>query len=417
MTASSLLSQHSVPVPSDIWERTADVVGIWSAARRTHEGQILETLFDGSTDMKISGRSAIVRYSEADPINLPSCMTADCISVPVALSAASSAESYFRAITIGSAVGVRIARAAGGAGALSLGIWPSLFAAPAVAAVTDAIARGLPSAEIKNALELSMSGGSGRIGRPGGVPSGRWTTFGEAVYRGLRAVRAVQLGATSDPEIFSIGWWHAHMGDFAIPEAMNGSEGDTKFCIKSAVCARQALTAMAGLEIMLNENKKSIVNRVEVKLPTCCIGVVTRQIEPGNRLSEIANLQVAMGVVARDPERLLDIGRETAITDNVFDFAKLIFVSADPSLDKAPTGTWPAILKLICSDGVYEKRFDDVPGDTGLSTRLSVLQKKLKRFGANDALSVLMRSSTEDDDVTLALFMAAFSYRKEQNLL
>jgi hypothetical protein len=122
-----------------------------------------------------------------------------------------------------------------------------------------------------------------------------------------------------------------------------------------------------------------------------------------------------MGVVARDPERLLDIGRGTAISDNVFDFAKLISVSADPSLDKAPTGTWPAILKLICSDGVYEKRFDDVPGDTGLSTRLSVLQKKLKRFGANDALSVLMRSSTEDDDVTLALFMAAFSYRKEQN--
>lgn len=406
MSAAALLASHSAPVPADIWERTADVVAIWAAARRTREGRALEALFAGSPDLEISGRAAIVRYSEADPIHVPSCMTADAIAVPVALVAATNAQGYLEAVTVGAAVGVRLARAVGGVDALSSGVWPALFAAPAVAAVTDAMARGLPSSVVENALALSMSGGSGRAGRPGGMPSGRWTIFGEAAYRGLRAVRAAESGATADAAIFSTDWLRALIGELATPEAMAGEARDTEFCIKPAVCARQGLTAVAGLREILAEVSSGTIESVEVRLPTSCIGIVTRPVVEGNRLSEVANLPLALALAALDPRRLLDIGRESAISPEVVAFAARVSVIADPSLDGARAGTWPAILRLDGTNGRREQRFDTMPGDAGAPSRASALHMKLSCLGAQEVLAALMNSSEEDPETILARFRA-----------
>ena len=409
MNAAALLAGHRPVDPGPIWERTADVVAVFAAALRTREGGILNNLWsDTGADGAVAGRAAAVRYSECDPIHVPSCMTADAVAVPVALAAANSAELFLKAVSIGGAVGVRLARAVGGVAALAAGIWPALFAAPAVAAVTDAVARGRSSDEIECALSLALAGISGRAGRPGGMPSGRWTSFGDAVFKGLRAARAAEAGAQGDATLIGPDWLSMQAGALADPSALAGDARDNAVGLKTVVAARQGLTAVAAFQDMLSEglNPAQIV-RLRVFLPTSCVSVVTRPMVAGVRLSEIADLAVALGIAAHAPARLLDIGREDTLSPDVLAFAGRVEIEADPALEAAPDGAWPAVLHAQTADGSRTQRRDFAPADPGVPGRRAALEHKLSVLKVGAASEALAFSRDGNAEEILARFRAA----------
>jgi 2-methylcitrate dehydratase PrpD len=382
----------------EVWERVLDVVGVLSTARRTEEGKALLSMFDSCAT---AGEAAVLRYSEWDPIHVPSCMTADAAAVPVALAAARNGDSFQRAVWISGAIGVRLALAVGGVAALPKGVWPALFAAPAVAAAADTIARGCPDEEVEHAILLAVSGASGRAGRPGGSPSGRWVLFGQAVAKGLEAARAARAGARADPDLISEDWLAAQSPGLACPTAIDGDPGDTAVCLKPAVAARQGMTAIAALQELIADGLKAEdVHTIDAYLLPVCLSVVTRPVVPGQRLSEVANLPLALALALTDPDRLSDIGRETPGPKQALDLAERIALHADGELT-APEGLWPARLCVQTVQGPREIRRDAMPGDPGVGSRDEMLRDKLSRIGVADALAAFERAATAHPDQTL----------------
>src|SRR4029079_1245545 len=166
-------------------------VAAFYAGASTEEGQALSAYYSRRNDPAeiAAGAAAIARLSECDDIHLPSCVTPGAAVIPVALAFAGGCgeEQFQRAIATGYAAGLTLGVGIGGAKALGNGVWPSLLAAPAMAAVTAACCKGLDTKRLAHAIALALAGASGRLGRPQGKPSGRWFAFAEAVSKGIRA--------------------------------------------------------------------------------------------------------------------------------------------------------------------------------------------------------------------------------------
>src|SRR5437016_5184247 len=85
-------------------------------------------------------------------------------------------------------------RRIGGGRALAGGVWPTLLAAPLMAAVTASCLSFHDPGRLAHAMALAISGISGRLGRTVGASTGRWFLLGEAVLRGLLAAEAAGQG-------------------------------------------------------------------------------------------------------------------------------------------------------------------------------------------------------------------------------
>ena len=183
---------------------TADTLAVLGAGLKAREGERIARFFGGGDEaMRAAGMAAVIRFTECDDIHVPSCMTAGAIVIPVRSTFAVDSQSYARAVEAGYAVGLAFAQSVGGVRALAQGVWPALFAAPAVAAVTASVAMKCDRAVTASALGLAMAGASGRAGRPGGWPSGRWLLFGEATLKGIRAALAALQGFRGDIDLIS----------------------------------------------------------------------------------------------------------------------------------------------------------------------------------------------------------------------
>lgn len=385
MTVRALLSGHAPAATAQVTERALDVMAALTAARGTREGAMLDELF---REAPLAGAAALARYSECDPIHVPSCATTDAVAVPVALAAARDARSFRLAVWSGGIVGVRLASAVGGVAALSRGIWPGLLVAPAVAAVAQCVAEGRSEDETASALALALAGTSGRAGRPGGVPSGRWTVFGQAVAGGLAAARAVASGACGDTGILSPEWLTDQSAGASDPSCLAGTERETEVDLKPAVAARQGLSALAAFRQLLDAGlaPHRIVS-ITVALPAACLPVVTRPVVPGLRLSEIANLPLTLATAALAPERLLDIGRDTPPSADIAVLAGRIVVVADPALEGRVT--WPAQVTVETATGRHEASADTMPGATGAEGRRDMLRAKLVQLGTPELTEIL----------------------------
>lgn len=403
MTIAGLLHGHTAPNAACIWERTADALAALRVAQATQEGGALGAQFSG--DAQLAGDAAVIRYSECDPINVPTCLTSDAITVPIALALARDGAHYLRSVAGGTAVGLRLARAVGGVEALNKGVWPSLFAAPAVAAVTAARARGAEERVVAAALALALGGVSGRAGRPDGFPSGRWILFGEAVLKGLRAVDAALAGATGDPDLANGEWLAAQATPGTMDaSALSGSgQSQDSMGLKPYVAARQGMTAIAAFQDLLAQGiDPATIKTIEVALPSTCLDVVCRPVNAGNRLSAVANLPLALGLVAYAPQMLLNIARDGPVPQSAKDLARRVMVTGDPTLDRGAEGIWPAVLTVSSERGKFTHRRDLMPGDPADPGREAMLRAKLKVFGATDLLRALEEAAHISPDAALA---------------
>jgi 2-methylcitrate dehydratase PrpD len=323
---------------------TVDALACLAAGAGATEGSSLLAFYHetgaGDAVSSAAGASAVIRFTEWDAIHVPSCATPDAMAVPAALIFAQDYETYARAVAAGHAVGVAFSEAVGGVSALPE-TWPGLFAAPAVAAVSAAIALGLSDEQVAQALVLSMAGSSGRNGRPSGIPSARWLVIGEATLKGIRAALAAKAGIKGDLELLSQGWMK---GQAAAAVALEPNRVDplaiTRVGMKPFVSARQGVNAIQAFRYLLEKGvDPDAVGSVEVFLPPVAVPVVSRPLAADDRLSTIAHLGLQLGIAAFEPGRLMDVDRARPFDADALAFAKRVKITVDDTLVREG---WPA---------------------------------------------------------------------------
>lgn len=366
---------------------TADTLAVLAAGLKAREGERIAHFFGkGDEAMRAAGMAAVARFTECDDIHVPSCMTAGAIVVPVALTYAKDSESYARAVEAGYAVGLAFAQSVGGISALAHGVWPSLFAAPAVAAVTTSVAMKCNRAAVASALGLAMAGVSGRAGRPGGWPSGRWFVFGEATLKGIRAALATSQGFQGDIDLVNEAWLKQQtVPELASVEHLNGLvEGAVaQVGFKPFVAARQGANAIQAFITLVDQGlAPDSIKRVEVFLPSEATGIVMRPLDPGNRLSTIANLGLQLGFAAFERDRLLDIERARPFKPESVTLAGKVTVSADDTLVDHGGPSWPARVRAHTRKGVVEAQCAVLSGDPHDRHQAERVKRKREALGA-----------------------------------
>jgi len=365
---------------------TADALACLAAGAGATEGASLLAFYRetgaGDAVSSAAGASAVIRFTEWDAIHVPSCATPDAMAVPAALCFAQDVSTYVKAVAAGHAVGVAFSEAVGGVSALPE-TWPGLFAAPAVAAVSAAIALGLSDDEVAQALVLSMAGISGRNGRPSGMPSARWLVIGEATLKGIRAALAAKAGIKGDLDLLSPGWMK---GQAASAVALDASHLDpaaiARVTAKPFVSARQGINAIQAFSSLLQKGlDPADIENVQVFLPPVAVPVVSRPLAAEDRLSTVAHLGLQLGIAAFEPVRQMDVDRGRPFGADALAFAKRVTVSAEESLSGEG---WPARVVVSQKGQTREAIWPQSSGEAAQQ----VLDRKIASLPAAVARSV-----------------------------
>ncbi|WP_159593426.1 MmgE/PrpD family protein [Chelativorans xinjiangense] len=384
---------------------TVDTLAALAAGLEAQEGAAIgRFLGEGDAASTAAAMAAVIRFTECDDIEVPSCLTPGCIAVPVAGEFAPDPRSYVRAVEAGYATGLCLARAVGGAAILARGVWPTLFAAPAIAAATAAAALDLDEETTAQALAIAIAGNSGRAGQPGGNPSGRWLAIGEATLKGVRAVMAARAGFGGDPALLSPEWLAAQSSaELAAPEHLEAlpEHAVASVGLKPFVAARQGMNAIEAFSAMLADGlQPASVLSVEVELPPDAVPVVSRSLDPGKRLSTIAHLGLQLGIAAFERDRLFDVARAHPFDARTIAFAAKVTVRPESALAAEAGHSFPARVIVKTADGFSERRCAVLPGDAPLAT----LQRKIEGLGVAGALgglaSALRNGDAIDDERT-----------------
>jgi 2-methylcitrate dehydratase PrpD len=363
-----------------------DTLAVIAGGLATREGAAIARFFassDGAT--RAAGLAAVARFTECDDIHVPSCMTAGSVAIPVALQFAETDEAFACAVEVAYATGIALAEAIGGVEALEHGVWPAVFAAPAVAAVACAVALQSDEKTIANAIALALAAASGRVGRPGGSPSGRWFLYGEATLKGIRAALAARQHFGGDLSLISEKWMAQQTAPSLVRmEPLNSPPHDavSKVGLKPFVAARQGSNAIqAFLTLLEGGLRADEIERVEVALPAVALAVVSRPLDASIRLSTIANMGLQLGIAAFEPGRLLDIGREADFNARSIAFAKKVKVVAGAAPADGTYG-WPATVRVYTANGVQEQHCVRLHGDPGDAALAHLVRSKLAQCDA-----------------------------------
>jgi 2-methylcitrate dehydratase PrpD len=332
--------------PRDIVELHAqDAIAASLAGRRTRDGAALEALYRDRGELTASiAAAAIARASESDDIHLASCVTPGSAVTFVAVTfAKGDAAKKASAMAAGYAAGITLGLAIGGARALANGVWPTLLAAPLMAAVAASITRGHDAKILGPAMALALAGSNGKAGRPAGEPSGRWFLFAEAVARGVAASDAAAQGFRGDPDLLSKSWLSAQAGhdgiDMDVFEAPLPSMSEVEF--KPFAIARQGLNAVTAFQrVLKNGVDPKRIESIDVSVPAMNVALLTRPVTGEDRLSRLCNMGFQLACAAFAPECLYDPDR--VATPSLLEFAKRVTVAAAKDLETYLPHHWAA---------------------------------------------------------------------------
>ena len=327
-----------------------DTLAAFLAGLETEEGGALARLYARQENPAALAAcaAAIARLSECDDIHLPSCVTPGAIAIPSALSLAEpgNALRFPHAVTASYRAGLALGSAIGGALALGKGVWPTLFAAPAMAALAASVMQELTAEATAHALALALGGAGGRLGRPSGSPSGRWYLLAEAVMRGLHAAEAAKAGFRGDPAILTEPWLEAAAGHAQIAmEYFSSSSGIESAGFKPFPVARQGLNAVEAFRHLLREGlDPARIESLEVFVPQQNAMLLSRPIEAEERLSLIANAGLQLAFAAFAPDALYEADRKDELAPHLLEFAARVKIVGTDEFDALLPGRWPARL-------------------------------------------------------------------------
>jgi 2-methylcitrate dehydratase PrpD len=378
--------------PGAINLHVKDTVAAFVTGLRSQEGRALAQLYGRRNEpIEIAAAAAgISRLSECDDIHLASCVTPGAIVIPVALCFGSDPEHFERAVSAGYATGLTLGLAIGGAKALAAGVWPTLIAAPAMAAVTASVMSGHNAEQLAHAIALSLSGVSGRLGRPAGTPSGRWFAIAEAVAKGLRASQAAGAEFHGDLALISKAWLESQAGHGDV--AIGLFESAPAVCVsdvgfKPFPIARQGANAVIAFQrILARLVDPSGIEAVEVFLPAANVALVSRPLQEDERLSRLSNMGYQLGCAALAPELLHDAERGERPGPKLFDFARRVSVKPAGDLDAYFPARWPARVAVNAGGVRFEETVIAAPFDHDAPKLAELFHEKWARLAPEEGL-------------------------------
>jgi len=375
-----------------------DTVAAFLAGARTKEGQALRDLYGGRSDISeiVAAAAAITRLSECDDIHLPSCVTPGAVVVPVALALGGNRGDlqFHAAVAAGYAAGLRLGMAIGGARSLAHGVWPTLLAAPLMAAVTASCLSGQDPDRLAHAMALALAGSSGRLGRPVGAPSGRWFLLGEAVWRGLRASGAAGRGFRGDLTLLSKPWLMAQAGHDGVDIGMFDSSAPASMSdvgYKPFPIARQGANAVVAFQNLLVKGlDPQRIATIEVFVPAMNAALLNRPVVDDDRLSRLSNIGFQLACAALAPELLYDVERATRPAAQILEFARRVIVAPASDLDAHLPHRWAARVVVNTDGERLEETVIGAPFDHDAPNLSQVLRDKWRRLlRPQDASDVL----------------------------
>ena len=371
--------------PSDIVAlHVKDTVCAFLAGARASEGRALARL----QGARVAARAAAVaRLSECDDIHLPSCVTPGAAVIPVALSLAMnrSDEDFRRAVAAGYASGLGLGKAIGGARALAHGVWPTLLAAPVMAAVTASRLLGHDAQTLAHAMAMALAGSNGRAGRPKGAPSGRWFLFCEAVARGIAAAEAAGAGFHADPTILSESWLALQAGHDAID--MNALETQPSVAstgFKPFPVARQGVNAIEAFRRILSGGvAPAKIDTIDVFVPNMNVALLSRPVAEDDRLSRLCNMGFQLACAALAPDLLFEPERRTTVP--LTEFASRVSIRPDTTLESHLPGNWASRVVVKAGREIFEETAVHSEFDPGAPQLPAALENKWGRLAREDA--------------------------------
>ena len=361
------------PRQSDVINlHVADTLAAFCIGARTAEGKALSAYYRGSADRaeRAAAAAAIARLSESDDIHLASCVTPGAVVVPIALAFADrgSADDFDRAVSAGYAAGLRLGIAIGGAEALSAGVWPTLLAAPLMAAVTASCLRGHDRSQLVHAMALALAGANGRLGRPAGSSSGRWFLLAEAVLKGLRASEAAEQGFRGDVSLISKPWLSAQAGhdevEIAALDSSSPAPSIAEVDFKPFPVARQGMTAIIAFQHFLNGGlDPDRIETIEVFVPKMNVPLLSRRASDDDRLSRLCDIGFQLGCAALAPGVLEDAERTPTPDVPLAEFARRVSVRPSADLDAHLPNRWAAKVVVVAGRDRLEETVIGTPLD------------------------------------------------------
>ncbi len=408
------------PAPADD-ERLSlhlmDGVGAWIAGAASAEGrEIIASMRDGALlgagplD-RIALAVATTRLTEIDDIHRASCVTAGAIVIPTAVIMArvvgASAAQFAQALRNGYETMMRLGMAVNGPGILARGVWPTYLAAPmGTAAVTSAL-MGLSLTQTAQAMAIALAQTSGAPGGHGPGRSSRWLLSGLAARSGVASALMAAQGFTGDLTLLDADWFQRTHGlafdpaSFAAPQPILHQTSMKPWC-----AAKQTVSATDAFRLYLAEgNSAARVASIRAHVPTAYRAMISSK--PPGRLGRIIHLGWQLGLVAHNPQAMLDLDRDPAPQDALVEaFAQKVEIVADGALDAFYPAQWPARLEITLDDGsVIERMGTESLGDPGAALNAGAVAAKFMRVTSHigeaktQALLTLLQGTVEALDL------------------
>lgn len=385
-----VMSESATPGEIDL--RVADVLNGAFAGIGSQEGGILL----GRLSLEQHGAApliaALVRLAETDDIHLASCITPGSVVIPVALAASAngfpSADRFNQAVAAGYAAGIRLGMAIGGARAMGAGVWPTMVAAPLMAAVAASVMRGADVEHVANAMAIALSGRGGRIGRPVGARTSRWLSFARAVAAGMEAEADAQAGIAGDLELISPSWLAAQSAAHIVdPDALLSEDGPgiAETGYKPFATARQGATAVAAFQQLLHDEQlvPDDIDHVLVEVPSANHALVSRVLDPADRLSTLSNAGYQLSAAAIEPDLLFDAARIGAPDGRILAFAERVEARPATDLDESWPHLWAGRVTVHVNGRAVRREITFLETDAGSPEVERVVRGKLARMSAH----------------------------------
>ena len=356
-----------------------DVAVAFLTGLRTNDGQLFTRHVKQSADPVelVAAMSAITRLSECDDIHLASCVTPGAIVIPIALALAAdhSEDTITRAISAGYAAGIGLGTAIGGASALARGIWPTLLAAPAMAAATASCLTSRDPERLARAIRLALPVSNGRIGNP----ATRWSQLALTVSHGMRAAEAAHRGERSDID---------RLPDDADIAAFESAASIATVGFKPFPIARQGANAVVAFQHLLAKGDgHRRIDSIEVFVPSINTTLLNRPVSENDRLSRLCNMGLQIAGAALTPNLLYDPER-IAQTD-VLDFARRVTVTAASDLESHWPNRWAARVAIGAGGEQHVETVIQAPFDHDAPSLPQFLQQKWRRMLSEEDFTLL----------------------------
>ena len=383
-----------------------DTVGAWIAGAASAEGrEITESmegelalLGDGPLD-RLALAVAITRLTEIDDIHRASCVTAGAIVVPTAVimgrALGASSAQFAQALRNGYETMTRLGMAVNGPGILARGVWPTYLAAPMGAAAVASALLGLTPSQTAQAMAVALAQTSGAPGGHGPGRSSRWLLSGLAARSGVASALMAAQDYIGDVTLLDADWFQRTHGLAFDPAPFSAHEPLlNQMSMKPWCAAKQTISGTDAFRVYLAEgNSAARVASIRAHVPNAYRAMISSK--PPGRLGRIINLGWQLGLVAHNPQAMLDLDRDPAPQDaQVEAFAQKVEVVADASLDAFYPAQWPARLEIMLDDGsVIERLGTESLGDPGAQLDAAAVAAKFLRvtshLGADKAQALL----------------------------